>query len=411
MSDTLRRTGTAPLPEAPHARSIFLRRLVATLIAAWTLVLPARGEEPAPNSAPPADAPGSLIVYCSADSVYFQPVLEAFTRETGIKVRPVFDTEATKTFGLVQRLINEQGDAAIADVFVSSEVLGMIRLSNAGLLEPYISQPAEEAFSKRGGYPRMMKAHDRTWTGFARRARVLVYNTKFVTKDDAPLRLAQLADPKWKGRVAMARPQFGTTRSQLAALHMISPSADDPTSGFSRWLDGLFANNVRLYDGNSSVVRAVASGEAYVGLTDNDDVHAGWANGWPIGMLRISSQIEDITHDRGPSHDPNAGSLLNFPESALQTFHTVGILKSSKRQTQARRFVDFVLSKQADQILSSGDAKTYTSYHPMLLDPLAGLDARMKAPDLYFMDIDYEEIARHADAALKMFEEREKKAR
>jgi iron(III) transport system substrate-binding protein len=57
-----------------------------------------------------------VVIYTSLDKVFSEPILEAFEKETGIRVLPVYDSEATKTTGLVNRLITEKGNPK-ADVF------------------------------------------------------------------------------------------------------------------------------------------------------------------------------------------------------------------------------------------------------------------------------------------------------
>lgn len=376
------------------------------------------------GAAPPVSgAEDRVVVYCSADAVYFQPVLAAFTKSTGIKVEPIFDTEATKTFGLVQRLLNEHegekgatGVKGAADVFVSSEAFGMIRLDRAGVLEKYTSEAAEGMFEKVGGWPRMLRAKDGTWYGFARRARVLVYNTKFVKPEEVPTRLAQMTDARWKGRVGIARPQFGTTRGHMAALRMACGE-----SAYAKWLEGLKANDLRLYDGNASVVRAVATGEIHIGLTDVDDVHAGWANKWPLAMTMPGNQVEMMTHNRTMPNVPYVvaqgepvvvGSdkvempvtRLVYPESTLQSPHTVGIVKGGAHPAAARKFVEFMLTREVDEILSSGEAKTAPTFHILFQDPKAAMLAKTTPPELWLMDLDLEEVAVHAEPALKEFE-------
>lgn len=74
-----------------------------------------------------------VVVYTSLDKVFSQPVLEAFERQTGIKVLPVYDPEATKTTGLVNRLIAEK-DSPQADVFWNSETGRTIVLRQKGVL-------------------------------------------------------------------------------------------------------------------------------------------------------------------------------------------------------------------------------------------------------------------------------------
>ena len=112
-----------------------------------------------------------VVVYTSLDKVFSQPVLEAFEQETGIKVLAVYDSEATKTTGLVNRLIAEK-DSPRADVFWNSETGRTIVLKKKGVLVPYISPSAADipdTFKDPKGY----------WTGFAARCRILIYNTSF----------------------------------------------------------------------------------------------------------------------------------------------------------------------------------------------------------------------------------------
>lgn len=339
----------------------------------------------------------SLVVYCSADAVYFQPVLDAFTARTGIKVDAVFDTEATKTFGLVQRLINEK-DRPQADAFVSSEALGMIRLDRAGVLTAFMSGPAEAAFDRVGGWPETLRAKGRTWYGFARRARVLVYNTKLVKPEEIPKCLADLTDARWKGRAGMARPQFGTTRGHISALHMACPDA------FRPWLVKLKANDLRLYDGNSAVVRAVANGEIHVGLTDNDDVAAGLANGWPVAMEEIHNRIADVCEPK--DKEPPSQDFLRFPDTALFSPHTVGVIRGGPHAGAVGAFVDFVLSEEADGILASGDAHTSRIYGDWLKKerPFDAPDQKSGEvrPEMYNAP-DLESIADHTEPALAEF--------
>ncbi|MCU0581711.1 MAG: hypothetical protein MUF26_04560, partial [Syntrophales bacterium] len=77
-----------------------------------------------------------VIIYTSVDQVYSEPVLQAFEKKTGIRVRPVYDIEASKTTGLVNRLIAEK-DRPQADVFWSGEFVQTLLLKDRGVLAPY----------------------------------------------------------------------------------------------------------------------------------------------------------------------------------------------------------------------------------------------------------------------------------
>lgn len=82
-----------------------------------------------------------VVIYTSLDKVFSEPVLEAFEKETGIKVLAVYDSEATKTTGLVNRLIAEKSSPR-ADVFWNSETGRTIILKQKGVLAKYLSPSA-----------------------------------------------------------------------------------------------------------------------------------------------------------------------------------------------------------------------------------------------------------------------------
>ena len=141
----------------------------------------------------------------------------------------------------------------------NNEILGTIRLQREGIYEPYSSPSAEP-------YPAWAKASDHTWTAFAARARIIIVNTKKVPEADRPKSLFDLADPKWKGQVAMAKPLFGTTATQAAALfEVLGPEA---ASDYYRKLK---ANDVRIVAGNKHVAEGVGRGDFALGVTDTDD--------------------------------------------------------------------------------------------------------------------------------------------
>ena len=129
------------------------------------------------------------------------------------------------------------------------------------LVEPYRSPSAESI-------PDAFKAQDGTWTGFAARARVLLVNSELVPAGEAPRSIRDLAKPRWKAKVAIANPLFGTTTMHVAALSSVW--GETATRDF---LDALKENDVRIASSNGEVKRLVVSGEVAVGLTDTDDAH------------------------------------------------------------------------------------------------------------------------------------------
>src|SRR5688572_15211364 len=159
---------------------------------------------------PQPQADREVVVYAALDREFSEPVLDDFAEETGIRVLPKYDVESTKTVGLTAAIIAEAARPR-CDLFWNNEILNTLRLAEKGLLDVYRS-PAAEA------YPEMYRSPSGTWHGFAGRARVLIVNTDLVGDSDRPKSIYDLADPKWKGKVGIARPVAGTTASHVACL-------------------------------------------------------------------------------------------------------------------------------------------------------------------------------------------------
>ena len=112
------------------------------------------------------------------------------------------------------------------------------------------------------------------------RLRVIAYNTNLVKSEQSPQSVLDLADPKWKGQVAMADPRFGTTSFHVAALYVTL--GDQEADEFFRKLK---ANGVKIVAANSVVRDMVARGEVKVGITDSDDVNVALENKQPVAMV------------------------------------------------------------------------------------------------------------------------------
>jgi iron(III) transport system substrate-binding protein len=250
---------------------------------------------------------GTLVVYCTHDLVYAEPVLEEFSRQTGIPVTIVGDTEATKSLGLIERLLRE-GEQSPCDLFWNNEILGTIRLQQKGLLAPYTG-PASlripERFKDREGY----------WHGFAGRMRVWIFPAES-TGMDIPSRFADTD----LSRLAIAKPLYGTTFSQFAMLWKLHGAESAKTEHRS-----LVERQCRFVAGNAMVRDLVAGGSCDLGMTDTDDVFAAHDAGHRMEMIPI--QID--------------GKTLCIP-------NTVSILRSSDRSDEAVQLLEYLLSESVE---------------------------------------------------------------
>lgn len=262
-----------------------------------------------------------VTVYVSTDRVFSEPVLRNYERQTGVKVYAVYDTEETKTTGLVNRLLAEKNNPR-ADVFWSNEPVRTLVLKKRSVLQPYRSPSAE-------GIPTVFKDPEGYWTGFSARARVIVYNTKLVTAEEAPKSVLDLSSPKWKGQAAMADPRFGSTSFHVAALY--AELGDGKADEFFRRLK---ANGIRIVDGNSVVRDMVARGEVKVGLTDTDDVNVALEDEQPVSM--VFPDQEGI----GVPVMPNMVSLI----------------AGAPHPEAGKQLIDYLLSPEVEAMLAKSEA-------------------------------------------------------
>ena len=225
------------------------------------------------------DTPDTVVIYTSQDEVYAQPILSNFTARAGIKAKAVYDSEAVKTVGLVNRLIAEKNRPQ-CDVFWNNEEMRTRQLAAAGVLR-----------------------ETNAFACFGFRSRRIVYNTNLLSRADVPVSVAALTNKAFYGKVALAYPLFGTTSTHFLALRQAWGEA-----GWLEWCRALQANKPFVVDGNSVVVKLVGKGEAAIGLTDSDDALAGREDKLPIdsvlpkdGGFFIGNSVAVIRHAPHPA--------------------------------------------------------------------------------------------------------------
>ena len=179
-----------------------------------------------------------MSVYSALDREFSEPILKAYGERSGVRVLPKFDVESTKTVGLTNLIIAEAARPR-CDLFWNNEILNTLRLKERGC--SHHSGPAMPAIYRRRSGPRTA-----TWYGFAARARILIVNTKLVAEADRPKGIKDLLDPKWKGKIGIAKPLFGTTATHAACL--FAAWGDEKAKAYFR---DLKANGVQVFSGTS----------------------------------------------------------------------------------------------------------------------------------------------------------------
>jgi iron(III) transport system substrate-binding protein len=296
--------------------------------------------------------PNEVVAYTSVDQVFSDPVFRHCQERTGLAVRGVFDTEETKSTGVLNRLLAESSRPQ-ADVFWSGDPVRPFVLIERGLVQAYASPEAS-------ALPAALRAEDGTWTGLAARARVLLVNDALVPENDTPRSIRDLADARWKGKAAMANPLFGTTTMHVAAL--FSAWGEERGKAF---LNELKANDVRIASSNGEVKRWVASGEVAFGLTDTDDANEAIQAGAPVRVIY-------------PDRD-SLGTLV-MPTSTV-------LIEGAPHSNNGKRLIDCLLSADVEQRMAEAAA------HMPLRAGVPTPTNVQRLSDIKAMQVDYRAVA------------------
>ena len=229
----------------------------------------------------------AVTIYCAQDQIYAEPIFRDFERATGIKVRALYDNEAVKTVGLANRLLAERSHPQ-CDVFWGNEELRTRQLAAQDVFQPV-----------------------NPWATFGYRSRRIVINTNQLSIASGPHSLTDLTNAQWRGKVALAYPQFGTTATHFHALRQYWGDEH-----WKSWCRALAANQPFVVDGNSVVVQLVGRGQASVGLTDSDDIAAGQKEGMPIMPMPVTEETllipNTVAMIRDAPHLQHAQALFDY---------------------------------------------------------------------------------------------------
>ena len=257
----------------------------------------------------------SLTIYTSQDQVYAEPILRDFEKQSGIKIRAIYDSEAVKTVGLVNRLIFEKNNPQ-CDLFWNNEELRTRQLATKGVLN---TSMRIEAFGTR----------TRQW----------VWNTNQISMASIPKDLFTLTNAHWRSKVAIALPLFGSTSTHFQILRQKWGK-----ERWEQWCRGLIANDVITVDGNSVVVQLVGRGEVALGITDSDDIRAGLKNQLPIAGKSI---VED-------------GFIIR---------NSIGYIAGSPFQNLSKRLAEYLQSNSVkDSLIEAGALDSFSSGSSQKID-------------------------------------------
>ncbi len=259
----------------------------------------------APAPAPEATTAEPLVIYSGRGESLVGPLFERVEAETGVAVEVRYgDTPELVTLLLTER------EQSPADLIFAQDSGHLGALAQRGLL-----RPIPEAVRGQAD-PRFQDA-DGLWVGTSGRARVLVYNTELPTSE-LPTRLADLADPRWKGKLGWA-PANGSFESHVSALRHLW--GDDATRA---WLQAVQANEPQVFPKNSPQVEAAHQGAIRLGWVNHYYLHQKKTDGYKAANWSF----------------PEAGDAGNVLMLA-----GVGIRAGTERAEQAEAVIAWLLSE------------------------------------------------------------------
>lgn len=288
---------------------MFARTVRASLMASATVLF-------AGNA---AWADGEVNIYSYRQPELIQPLLDAFTKETGIEANVLFLDK-----GLVERM-SAEGVNSPADVILTVDIGRLVEARDGGVTQPLADETINQYI------PAQYRDPNGEWFGLTTRGRV-VYASKDRVSETA-ITYEELADPKWKGRICMRDGQHSYNIGLFAS--MVAHHGEEYTEN---WLRGLKENLARKPDGNDrSQAKAIMSGECDIAL----------GNTYYVGLM--------MTNEKDPEEKEwAAATKILFPNSEDRGTHVnisgMALAKHAPSKDNAVKFMEFLASKEAQEI-------------------------------------------------------------
>lgn len=310
--------------------------------------------------------PAELVVYCSLDQDLSEQIIRDFEKEHDVEINVQFDVERNKTVGLVSRIIAEASSPQ-ADVFWNNEMAHTIRLKNLGLTAPY-SPPSAE------GIPAIFTDDDGHYTGFAARARVIMYRNDIEV--NYPRHLNDFLTPNIAETGVMAQPLTGTTLSNFAYIIQRSSTAE-----VVQWFDDVENAGLNFAAGNADAMRRVCAGDYDWCFTDTDDAAKAVANGYDVAIHYLDQGVEQ------------SGAML-IPNS-------ICLIKGAEQNDLAKQFINYVVSAETEFRLANSTSAQIPLHAAVDAPPGMQLPNR----DYPVLDIPWAEVAAELDSAASTFQQ------
>lgn len=264
-------------------------------------------------------ADGEVNVYSYRQPELIQPLVDAFTKETGITANVLFLDK-----GLVERIAAE-GANSPADVILTVDIGRLVEAKDGG-----VTQPLENEVINKD-IPAQYRDPAGEWFGLTTRGRV-VYASKERVPETA-ITYEELAEPKWKGRICIRDGQHSYNIGLFASM-----VAHHGAEYAEKWLTGLKNNLARKPDGNDrSQAKAIMAGECDISL----------GNTYYVGLM--------MTNEKDPEEKEwAAATKILFPNAADRGTHVnisgMALAKHAPNKDNAVKFMEFLSSGKAQEI-------------------------------------------------------------
>jgi len=310
-------------------------------IAAGLLLIPA---------ACGSDDSDTLTVYSGRDEELVASLFEDFTDSSDIEVEVRYgETPELAT------TIAEEGDASPADVFFSQDAGALGLLQKEELLAELPSDVLDEV-------PSAFRSAQGEWVGVSARARIVAYNRDAVAEADLPASVLDLTDEKYRGEVGWA-PGNASFQSFVTGLRRV-----EGEQATERWLRDMKGNDTQVYEENSAIRDAIASGELDYGLINH-------------------YYVAEAQAEEGPDYPVAIYEPPNGDVGALVNVAGAGVLESSDSKDSAEEFVAFLLSRQAQEYFAE-QTKEYPLRDGIAADGDLVPLAEIEQPDVDLSDLD-----------------------
>jgi iron(III) transport system substrate-binding protein len=300
-------------------RNIVIGTTLVALVAIVAVVAASAG-----SSKKNASSSVTLTLYSGQHPETVSALVSAFTKQTGIKVTVRSDDE-----GVLAAQIIQEGSHSPADLFMTENSPPLEALQDRGLLAPVSAATLAKTSAK-------LSSPKKDWEGVSARVSTMVYNTSLLKPSQLPTSVLQLADPKWKGKLALApgETDFQPIVTAVAAKYGKARAV--------AWLKGIRSNaSSHIYPDNEALVAQVNSGQVAFGVIN----HYYW--------FRLRDEIgKSKTHSAEKFFAPrDPGYVIDVAGA--------GILSSSKHKPEAQKFLAFIVSKAGQEIIAHDESYEY----------------------------------------------------